>query len=269
VGLMRRVESRMEDAVTPGPRSPSTREPKSAPQTKGSKLHVQPSELARKLVKEMEDHKVARNGVALVPNHYTIYLCPQDHVRLRDHQEETSAKLERHLAKHTRAKKYELREAIAVSMTVDPELKPGYFGILAEATGRAVVRMQEPIAPALVVEVSGSVAASQSTKIIAADEATRLDLANQRIIIRSGGRVSEFRKGRVIVGRARDVDFHIDDPNISRRHAAISWKDGKVLIEDLKSTNGTLVNGRPVSSTVLRPDDVVLIGDSRITVETG
>jgi pSer/pThr/pTyr-binding forkhead associated (FHA) protein len=60
----------------------------------------------------------------------------------------------------------------------------------------------------------------------------------------------------------------VDDPNVSRRHAAIYWAEGRVVVEDLGSTNGTMVNGYPVTNTVLRPNDVVAIGDCRITVET-
>ena len=40
------------------------------------------------------------------------------------------------------------------------------------------------------------------------------------------------------------------------------------MIEDLGSTNGTMVNGYPISSTVLPPGDVIVVGDCRITVET-
>jgi pSer/pThr/pTyr-binding forkhead associated (FHA) protein len=78
----------------------------------------------------------------------------------------------------------------------------------------------------------------------------------------------EFNQGRVVVGRARDADFRVDDPNVSRRHAAFFWEDGRIMVQDLESTNGTMVNGYPVSTTVLRPSDVVVIGDCRITVET-
>ncbi len=71
----------------------------------------------------------------------------------------------------------------------------------------------------------------------------------------------------MIVGRGRDVDFRVEDPNVSRRHAVIFWAEGRVMIEDLGSTNGTMVNGYPISTTVVRPGDVIAIGDCRITVE--
>jgi hypothetical protein len=59
-----------------------------------------------------------------------------------------------------------------------------------------------------------------------------------------------------------------DDPQLSRRHARISaFKGGRLLIEDLGSTNGTLVNGEEIAApTVLRPGDTVAFGDSELRV---
>jgi pSer/pThr/pTyr-binding forkhead associated (FHA) protein len=87
-------------------------------------------------------------------------------------------------------------------------------------------------------------------------------------VIRSGSRVREFSKGRIVIGRAKDTDFQLDDPNVSRRHAAIYWENGRVMVEDLDSTNGTLVNGYPILNTPLKQTDVVYIGGHKLTVET-
>ena len=106
-----------------------------------------------------------------------------------------------------------------------------------------------------------------ATRVIAPGDAAQLGLAHSIIIIRSGNRVREYTQGRVIVGRAKDVDFRIDNPDVSRRHAAIYWSDGHVMLDDLGSTNGTMVNGYPISSTTITPDDVVVIGDCRMNVD--
>jgi hypothetical protein len=278
MGLMRRGDSRQGSGR--------------APSDKGSKLHVQPAELARKLVKEMEDHKVSRPSRVLVSNHYTIYLCPADHQRMRDHEQVVLAKLEHHLSKHARAKKYEVLGDIAVSMETDRDLAPGRFGILAERVDPASVERQAPairsaavsapvVGAAMAMAPDRAAPASSTrpavvptkpaggmTKVIRPAEAAQLGLARQTIVLKTDNLVREFNHGRVIVGRARNVDFRVDDPNVSRRHAAIYWEDGGIMVEDLDSTNGTLVNGYPVTNTVLLPDDVLVVGDCRITVET-
>jgi pSer/pThr/pTyr-binding forkhead associated (FHA) protein len=107
-----------------------------------------------------------------------------------------------------------------------------------------------------------------ATEVIAAQQAEELGLAHKVIVIRSGDEVREFTQGRVILGRGREADFRVDDPNVSRKHAAVYWSDGRLMLEDLGSTNGTAVNGYPVTTTILRPRDVVVMGESRITVDS-
>jgi hypothetical protein len=288
MSLMRRVESRRESeggTGAPGARSKGSARARS---DKGSTLYVQPAELARKLVKELEDHKVVRPGRVLVCNRYTIFLCSADHDRLRDREREISAKLEHHLSKHARAKKYDVPGEIAVALVMDRDLTAGHFGILAERVDPAGVGGAGPAVPAGVSTVATPVVVASaivpaaparapvprikpgggSTEVIPLAEAAQMGLARQTIVLTAGNRVREFHHGRVIVGRARDADFQVDDPNVSRRHAAIFWVDGGIMVEDLDSTNGTLVNGCPVASAVLCPGDVVVIGDCRITVET-
>jgi len=258
---------------------------------RGSELYVQPAELARRLVDEMEDHKVSRAPHTMVPNRYTIFLCPEDHERLHGREDALIEKLERHLAKHVRSKRYDLPGEIRVGVALDEDLRFGHFGILAgqdasEPAGWDMAPRVEQMPPRGVTQTRPSPGAQAAprfsgagspvpaggtrdgaTEVIRPDEATHMDLARQTLVIRAGNREREFAKGRVIVGRGRDVDFTVEDPNVSRRHAAIYWSDGKVVIEDLGSTNGTMVNGYPVSSTVVRPGDVIVIGDCRITVE--
>lgn len=64
------------------------------------------------------------------------------------------------------------------------------------------------------------------------------------------------------IGR-KDCDLIINDPQVSRRHAQIVVVDGKFMIEDFESTNGTFVNGAATKSAVLSPSDVVSIGQTQ------
>jgi hypothetical protein len=287
MGLMRRVESRVETAVGAGSKGVPPQGSGRTRSGKGSKLFVKPAELARKLVKEMEDHKVSTSTRVSVCNHYTVYLCPADHERLGDREHEILSALERHLSKHARAKKYESQGDISVSMVMDPDLSPGYFGILAERVAASGVVESGPVGSATRVASVKAVAPGRAapalrgraaavsaksagglTQVIGPGEAAQFGLVRQTIVLTSGDRVREFSHGRIVVGRARDVDFRVDDANVSRRHAAIYWADGCVKLEDLDSTNGTLVNGYPVTETILHSGDELVVGDCRITVET-
>jgi pSer/pThr/pTyr-binding forkhead associated (FHA) protein len=90
--------------------------------------------------------------------------------------------------------------------------------------------------------------------------------AEEPLVLKVNGQERVFPQGKVVVGRSRDVDLQIDNADVSRRHAVIYWSEGSVVVKDLGSTNGTMVNGYPVDSTVVRPSDVIRIGNAHITV---
>lgn len=111
--------------------------------------------------------------------------------------------------------------------------------------------------------------ASSETQSIPANVARDLDLARQVIVLREGSRKREFHKTRIVLGRSRECDFPLDDANVSRRHAVIYWETGTPFLKDLESTNGTLLNGRPVTSGQLADGDVLTLGGTPITIELG
>ena len=84
------------------------------------------------------------------------------------------------------------------------------------------------------------------------------------IIQEKGGeqRRMVFNKPEVTIGRVQGNDIVLPKGNVSKRHARIVLKDGKFIIVDLKSTNGTYVNGRKITSPlVVKESDKIYIGD--------
>jgi hypothetical protein len=74
--------------------------------------------------------------------------------------------------------------------------------------------------------------------------------------------------GPVVIGRSPGADIVIGDDFVSARHARVSPVGADVVVEDLGSTNGTLLNGSPISSAkTLRPGDEIEIGTVRLRVE--
>jgi pilus assembly protein CpaF len=77
-----------------------------------------------------------------------------------------------------------------------------------------------------------------------------------------------FNKPEVTIGRVQGNDIVLPKGNVSKRHARIVLKDGKFIIVDLKSTNGTYVNGRKITSPlVVKEADKIYIGDFIMGVE--
>jgi pilus assembly protein CpaF len=79
-----------------------------------------------------------------------------------------------------------------------------------------------------------------------------------------------FDKDEVTIGRLAGNDIVLNKGNVSKYHSRIVLKDGKFIVVDLKSTNGTFVNGKKIAAPlVVRPTDKIYVGDYIINVEEG
>ncbi len=79
-----------------------------------------------------------------------------------------------------------------------------------------------------------------------------------------------FDKAEISIGRVKGNDIVLPKGNVSKRHSRIVVKDGKFIVVDLKSTNGTYVNGRKITSPqVIKDSDKVYIGDFTIAIREG
>ncbi|NVJ28059.1 MULTISPECIES: ATPase, T2SS/T4P/T4SS family [Myxococcus] len=78
----------------------------------------------------------------------------------------------------------------------------------------------------------------------------------------------EYTKPEITIGRLPGNDIMLAKGNVSKYHSRIVAKDGKCIIVDMKSTNGTFVNGKKIAAPqVLKPTDQIYIGDYIINVE--
>jgi hypothetical protein len=69
------------------------------------------------------------------------------------------------------------------------------------------------------------------------------------------------------IGRSRDCDVVLTDITVSRHHARLIPRDGAWVLHDLSSTNGSYLNGHPVSRCQLRPGDRVALGEALLRVD--
>jgi pSer/pThr/pTyr-binding forkhead associated (FHA) protein len=73
----------------------------------------------------------------------------------------------------------------------------------------------------------------------------------------------------ISVGRGEQADIQVDDTEMSRVHFIIVPKGGSFVIQDQKSTNGTFVNGQPITEVALRPNDKIRAGQSYFSFVEG
>ena len=93
------------------------------------RTNVQPVELARKLAKEMDDHRTISVSRVYVPNEYTVYLSPGDRDQFEGYEPSLRGELQEYLAEHARREKYALMSPPHVLMETDDDLDMGEFGI--------------------------------------------------------------------------------------------------------------------------------------------
>ena len=231
------------------------------------KSEVRPVELARGLVKEMDEHKTVSVSRVYVPNEYVVWLSPEDRSRFEGVEGEIADELGAYLLEHARREKLALVSRPEVTFQTDDALNLGEFGIQAR-----LVRAQG----------GGQDRAEQAdhghTMVYSTSDRLREELDRPRgpeptgraMLLAEGKRMVVGRSGAVL-GRSRDCDVTLNDPNVSRRHAEIRPDGaGGWLVEDLGSTNGVKVNGRQIrSATPLQPGDRLALGtaDVRFVVE--
>src|SRR5580698_5110987 len=91
------------------------------------------------------------------------------------------------------------------------------------------------------------------------------------IISEKGGadRREAFDRHEINVGRVQGNDLMLAKGNVSKHHARLLFRDGRFIVTDLKSTNGTYVNGRKIAqATIVREGDKIYIGDFVIRLES-
>src|SRR3954452_17959315 len=93
------------------------------------RTNVQPVELARKLAKEMDDHRNVSVSRVYVPNEYTVFLSPADREQFESYEENLRSELQDYLAEHARREDYALLSSGRVLMETDDDLDVGEIGI--------------------------------------------------------------------------------------------------------------------------------------------
>ena len=221
---------------------------------------MQPVELARKLAKEMDAHKTASVSRVYVPNEYTVYLSRQDRSKLEGYERSLEQELSGYLLEHARRRSYDLLTRPAVEFRTDERLRLGEFGIQTRLVKPPAHEGEKPRQGE-----EGHTMVYSAVREREQDRPKRGSpasaLVSTRAIVSLDDRRYVLEGPKATIGRSKDADCVLRDPNVSRRHAELRQADsGDWEIVDLGSTNGVKVNGRRVSSSRLRPGDEVTVG---------
>jgi hypothetical protein len=226
--------------------------------------HVQPVELARKLAKEMDEHKTISVSRVYVPNEYLLFLSPPDREQFKGYEDSLLTELSDYLAEHARREGYALLSTPRVLMDEDGDLELGEFGIATRMVQPPQVAERPAAAEAFAQADPGATRIYRPSEPPAgAPEPER----RERAVLAVAGERHELAKPKVVVGRSRECDITISDPNVSRRHAEIRRENGAYWIVDLNSTNGVEVNGKRIDRARLEHSDRIVLGQTELKFE--
>jgi hypothetical protein len=252
VNFLKNFESKLERLIEGGFKS-------------AFKSEVQPIELARKLAREMDAHRAASISRTYAPNEYTVFLSPADREQFAHYEDGLKRELSLYLLEHARKRGYSLLSRPTVEIETDDRLELGLFGIqarLADAPEEELVDAREPDEPSGHTMVYNA----RDLQAPAHDIAEPQVLAAPRAVLESGDRRFALTPPSTVIGRGRDADIKLDDPNISRVHVQFRASGGEWVVSDMGSTNGSRLNGRELAApTPLRSGDSVELGNTVMT----
>jgi len=203
---------------------------------------VQPIEIAKRVVRVMDDDKQVAINEVWAPNHFEISLSEDDAPRFQQMESALAAELKQLILETAAERGWGLVGPPEVQLFVGHALRKGDLDVEA-----SLVPGEEKVAPAAVVQ--------------AAEAGHRAEL-----LVHAGQDVRRvpLDKEVLTIGRLAECDIVVDDKGVSRRHAQIRTKDGASTLTDLGSTNGTSLNGKPVQSRPLNDGDRITVGTTVI-----
>src|SRR5215207_2097980 len=231
------------------------------------KTSVQPVELAHKLAKEMEENQVVSVSRVYVPNHYRVFLSPPDREQFTSYEAALRKELSDYLLEHARHEGLALTSRPQIELMTDDRLGVGEFGIQAQLLSAPEEEVEaEPQAAPSAGDFGNTMVYSpdRAARVLEAERAPR---NGGRALLVGEGRRSVLSGDHVLVGRSRECEVVLADPNVSRRHAELRRDGGRWVIADLGSTNGIKVNGRRVDRAQLEPGDRITLGVTELTFE--
>ncbi len=214
---------------------------------------VQPVDVARSLAERMEDDVAIGAGRRYAPNVYRVFLAPATLSHFESYRLALEEELAAGLGARGAARGLDFVGRIRVRLLSDASVRPERLRIEADRVDRhgvvvgSVGAMTEAIrVDASPAEAPGAMALKHGERSIALPIDSALSVS---------------------LGRGLDNDVVVDSATVSRRHARLSARGTHWMIEDLESTHGTWVNGRRISTAVLRDGDRIGLGTAVLHFE--
>jgi Protein of unknown function (DUF3662)/FHA domain len=201
---------------------------------------VQPVEIAKRIVRAMDDGKQVGRDEVRAPNHFEVSLSAEDAPKFQQIETTLVSELQQVVLDNASERSWELVGPPEVELFVDNALRKGDLTLEA-----SLVQGEQPVAEP-------------------APEPASARAAQLRVHEEGAVRAVPVDREVLTIGRLSECEVVINDTGVSRRHAQIRTDGGVSTLTDLGSTNGTKVNGRDVQSDVLTDGDRITVGTTQI-----
>jgi hypothetical protein len=232
---------------------------------------IQPIQLQRRIERAMETERLSGADRTLVPNAFTVRLSPADLEPLQGIATSLVAELADAALAFARRHAYTVLDRPRVDLVSDPDVDPGEIRVTAGWIDRAGRRGDD----ALRAGGGGDEAATgdgggrPDDTMVFRPPTPAVPRAVLREVAPDGReRRVAVEAGVLTLGRATDNGLVVQDARVSRHHARLQVRQGRLVLTDLHSTNGTRVNGVRVGEVALGEGDRIQVGDTTLVVES-
>ncbi|MEI6404233.1 MAG: DUF3662 and FHA domain-containing protein [Actinomycetes bacterium] len=218
--------------------------------SKAFKSAVEPVELAAALQQELDLRAENIGAQTVTPNIFIFSLSPADHDRFAQYFTTLRSELATVASTYATQQRYDTVDRPVVSFSQDDELETGVFKITS-TSGPAGSTMTDAVNLDLTPQVPINAIMNDSTP---------------KLVTIAGAEFA-LTQSVTTIGRGDTAQVRIDDPGISRAHFQIVL-GSQVVIKDLGSTNGTLVDGHRITEATLHDGSIIKIGATTLTYKS-
>lgn len=229
---------------------------------------LQPVEVGRRVLREMAENKTVSVNRVYVPNDFRVLIGPDDFDRFKQMEAGLQREFSELVIDAAKENRWNLMGMPKIEFVSDDAIGRGEYRVEASLTADA------DAGPALRVSTrEPDEAGGSATRAISSNTADRLGLAGsgaELVVLDDSGHPKDrisITDPPITIGRLSNNDVVLSDPNVSRRHAELRLSDGRWVLTDLGSTNGTLVNGKLAREQPVSSGDRLSFGTSELVFE--
>ncbi len=236
--------------------------------TKLFRSGLQPVEIGRRILREMEENRTVSINKIHTPNDFRIFMGTEDHARFLQMEGGLRQEFSDLVIQKAKEERWNLMGLPRISFI--PQEDMGKGELVVEASFAADPGRE----PARVSTREPKANDAGSTRAISSATAERLGLAPasaELAVLGDNGEPQErisVTRTPITIGRLSTNDVVLADSNVSRRHAELRRDGATWTLRDLGSTNGTLVNGKLAKQHALRDGDRISFGTSHLLFKT-